>query len=214
MTKAKTSDLESKSNDRRTTGTQKNGRAAKVVRDVLRSTCEELNAVGYAALRVEDVAERAGVNKTTIYRRWPTKNELVIEAIRNSYVTEHEFPDTGVLRDDLVQYLRIMIKRTKNPVARGAMVALNNSTDPALKPVAEELLGKARGYRTSMVQRGIARGELPPHTDADLVSDMFSAPILRRLLTLGETVKPAYIEAVIDVVLAGAKAVPPQKRKK
>ncbi|WP_373083158.1 TetR/AcrR family transcriptional regulator [Zhongshania sp.] len=208
------SNIDTKINDRRTTGIQKHGRAAKVVSDVLRSTCEELNDVGFSALRVEDVAERAGVNKTTIYRRWPTKNELVVEAIRNSYVTEHEFPDTGVLRDDLVQYLRIMIKRTKNPVARGAMLTLNNCTDPALKPIAEELLGRARGYRTSIVQRGIERGELPAHTDAELVSDMFSAPILRRLMSLGETVKPAYIDSVVDIVLAGAKAVPPPKAKK
>ncbi|MBW2942717.1 TetR/AcrR family transcriptional regulator [Zhongshania aquimaris] len=214
MAKLTTPDTQTAPKDRRTSGIQKQGRAAKVVNDVLRSTCEELNNVGYAALRVEDVAEKAGVNKTTIYRRWPTKNELVIDAIRNSYIAEHEFPDSGVLREDLIQYLRIMIRRTKNPMARGAMIALNNSTDPGMKPLADELLGRARRYRTLMVQRGIDRGELPEHTDAELISDLFSAPILRRLLTLGEPVKLSYIDAVVDTVLAGAKANPPKRKRK
>lgn len=197
--------------DRRTAGVQKRGRAAKVVDDVLRSTCEQLNDVGFAALRVDDVADRAGVNKTTIYRRWPTKNELVVDAIRFSYDAEHEFPDTGSLRKDLVEYLTMVSERTNNPVARGAMVALHSSTDPAIKPLSKELLGKAREYRTMVVQRGIDRGELPPNTDAALISDLCSAPVLRRLLTLGEDVKPSYIKSVVDIVLAGAKAVAAEK---
>lgn len=200
--------------ERRTTGIQKRGRAAKVVDNVLRSTCEELADVGFAALRVEDVAERAGVNKTTIYRRWPTKNELVIDAIRYSYDAEQDFPDTGSLRKDLVQYLQTVIKRASHPVARGAMVALNSSTDPAIKPLALELLGKAREYRTEVVLRGIKRGELPEGTDPALIGDLTSAPILRRLLTLNEKVKKSYIESVVDIVLAGARAEPKASRKK
>ncbi len=208
------SDKNGSAQERRTSGVQKRGRAAKVVENVLRSTCEELADVGFAALRVEDVAERAGVNKTTIYRRWPTKNELVIDAIRYSYDAEHDFPDTGSLRKDLIQYLQIVIKRASHPVARGAMVALNSSNDPAIKPLALELLGKAREYRMQVVKRGIARGELPEGTDPALISDLTSAPILRRLLTLNEKVKKSYIESVVDIVLAGAKAAPQAARKK
>ena len=62
---------------RRTEGKRVHGRSARVQSAVLRATAEELGRVGFAALRIEDVALRSGVNKTTIYRRWPTKQELV-----------------------------------------------------------------------------------------------------------------------------------------
>ena len=62
---------------RRTEGVLTGGRSARIVDGVLEATAEELSRVGYAALRVDEVAERSGVNKTTIYRRWPTKSDLV-----------------------------------------------------------------------------------------------------------------------------------------
>jgi AcrR family transcriptional regulator len=182
-------------------------RGATVVNGVLKATGEELNAVGYAALRVEDVAERAGVNKTTIYRRWPTKDELVIDALRHVYEEQQFIPDTGDLREDMLQYIRHLIKQVKNPIPRGAMVTLHNCSDPAIMPIALELLGRARDTRVQIVKHAIERGELPATVDPEIISDLFSAPILRRLLTFGESVKPRYIEYVIDTVIAGAKAV-------
>lgn len=202
------------SQDRRTTGVQKSGRAARVVSSVLKATGEELNAVGYAALKVEDVAERAGVNKTTIYRRWPSKDELVIEALRSSYEDRYFIPDTGNLREDIRKYINHLIKGVKDPIPRGAMVTLHNCTDPAIKPIADELLAKARQVRVQIIQRGIERGELPKHADAQILADLFSAPILRRLLTFGEKLKPSYIDSVIDIVIAGANAVPAKQSSK
>lgn len=191
-------------------------RGATVVDGVLKATGEELNAVGYAALRVEDVAERAGVNKTSIYRRWPTKDELVIDALRHGYEQQAFIPDTGDLREDMLQYIKHMIKHVKDPIPRGAMVTLHNCSDPAIMPIAHELLGRARDTRVRIVKRGIERGELPATADAEIISDLFSAPILRRLLTFGESVKPRYIEYVIDTVIAGANALalPRKTRKK
>jgi len=200
--------------ERKTTGAQKSGRASRVINDVLSATCEELDQVGYAQLSVEDVATRAGVNKTTIYRRWPTKSELVVNAIREYYKQSQEFPDTGTLKQDLLEYVRLATTRIQNPMARGAMVALNNFTDPALQPLAEELLSDARNVRTSIVKRAVDRGELPKHTDCALIGEMFSAPIMRKLLTLGETVAPSYVESVIDIVIAGANAITPRSRPK
>jgi len=191
----------------RAAGVPAGRRGASVVSGVLRATGEELNAVGYAALRVDDVAERAGVNKTTIYRRWPTKDELVIDALRHGYEEQQFIPDTGDLREDMLQYIAHLIKRVRDPIPRGAMVTLHNCSDPAILPIARELLDRARDARVQIVKRGIERGELPATVDAEILSDLFSAPILRRLLTFGENVKPRYIEYVIDTVIAGARAV-------
>ncbi len=208
--------MSTKSEDRnRTTSAHTGRRGATVVNVVLKATGEELNAVGYAALRVEDVAERAGVNKTSIYRRWPTKDQLVIDALRHVYEEQQFIPDTGDLREDMLQYIRHMIKQVKNPIPRGAMVTLHNCSDPAIMPIARELLARARDVRVQIVQHGIERGELPATVDPEIISDLFSAPILRRLLTFGESVKPQYIEYVIDTVIAGANAVAsPRKTKK
>jgi AcrR family transcriptional regulator len=126
-------------------------RGASVVSGVLQATGEELNAVGYAALRVEDVAERAGVNKTSIYRRWPTKDELVIDALRHGYEEQQFIPDTGDLREDMLQYIRHLINQVKDPIPRGAMVTLHNCSDPAIMPIARELLGRARDTRVQIV---------------------------------------------------------------
>ena len=88
---------------RRTVGARTGGRSERVVRDVLRATIDELARSGYAALRVDDVAARAGVNKTTVYRRWPTKTDLVAAAIRASAGQHEPVPDTGSARRDLVE---------------------------------------------------------------------------------------------------------------
>src|SRR6476620_6709836 len=76
------------------------GRSARVVSTVLRTTLEVLGHQGYAGLRVDEIAERAGVNKTTIYRRWPTRAHLVIAALTN-LATPPVAVETGHLESDL-----------------------------------------------------------------------------------------------------------------
>ncbi len=190
--------------DRRTSGVQRHGRAAKVVASVLKATGEELNRVGYANLRVDEVANRAGVNKTTIYRRWPTKAILVSDTLDSHFQTERPAPDTGSLRGDMLEYLINMVTLSKTSMWRGIFTALSGRTDPEVEEVARKLYLRERSYRTALVQRAIDRGELPRSVNAELIGDMCSAPILRRLLTFGESVENAYIVAVVDVALAGA----------
>lgn len=195
------------SSERRTSGVQRQGRAAKVVANVLKATGEELNRVGYANLRVEEVAERAGVNKTTIYRRWPTKAILVSDTLDSHFQTGRELPDTGTLRGDFLAYLGNMVTLTRTSMWRGILSALSGRTDPEVEAVARKLYQRERQFRTGLVQRAIDRGELPRAVNAEVIGDVCSAPILRRLLTFGEDVEAAYIAAVVDVGLAGAAVV-------
>src|SRR6478736_4384126 len=109
---------EAKPNTRRTEGVRVKGRAARVVTDVLVATAEELSRVGYSALRVEDVATRSGVNKTTIYRRWPTKPDLVGAALRAVWESP-EVPDTGTLRGDFLASLAKTAAFAMTPIGRG-----------------------------------------------------------------------------------------------
>jgi len=97
-----------------------------------------------------------------------------------------------------------MVTLSKTAMWRGIFTALSGRTDPEVEVVARKLYDRERGFRTRLVQRATERGELPKAVDAQLIGDMFSAPILRRLLTFGEDVEREYIESVIDVTLAGA----------
>jgi len=192
--------------ERRTSGVQRTGRASRVLNSVLTATGEELAAVGYSALRIEDVARRAGVNKTTIYRRWPGKSALVSEAILKHMHEASVSPDTGTLRGDLLEYFQALLRSSREPLPRGILLTLNSHVDPELDVLAKKLRAESRRYRTRIVENGIERGELPRALDAGFITDILASPILLRVLHYGEQIDMGYVESVIDTVLAGAAA--------
>jgi AcrR family transcriptional regulator len=191
---------------RRTEGVRRGGRSARVVESVLRATVEELGTVGYTALRVEDVASRSGVNKTSIYRRWPSKVELVAAALQN-HARNHEEPDTGSLREDLLEMGRGMARKIETPLGRGLIRMLQMERgQPDLDSVIGSLRTENICARAGVIERAIARGELPADTDPKLVAELVGSPISSRLLHTGLPVDEPFIVAVIDMVLAGVAA--------
>jgi AcrR family transcriptional regulator len=191
---------------RRTEGVHLQGRSARVVDAVLKATAEQLSRVGYAALRVEDVAERSGINKTTIYRRWPCKGELVAATLAAKGVLPSP-PDTGSLRDDLLAVLRESAQFSASPLGRGVVRILQmERAEPEVDRIARELRQRSRQLRIEVVQRGIDRGELPPDTPAEIVAELVFAPASVRILSFGEKVDEEFCRTVVDLVLAGAKA--------
>src|SRR5450432_4130385 len=196
---------ETKPSTRRTEGVRVKGRAARVVSEVLIATAEGLSRVGYAVLRVEDVALRSGVNKTTIYRRWPTKPELVGAALRAVWESP-AVPDTGSLRGDFVASLSKSAAFAMSPIGKGLTRMIQMElAHPEVEPLARALREEYRTAREHLVERGIQRGELSPETDPRFLGDVISAPIFSRLFTDWESVDTSFIEAVVDVVLAGLR---------
>jgi AcrR family transcriptional regulator len=196
---------ETKPRTRRTEGVRVKGRAARVVTDVLIATAEELSRVGYAALRVEDVALRSGVNKTTIYRRWPTKPELVGAALRAVWEPP-DVPDTGGLRGDFVASLSRTAAFAMSPIGKGLTHVIQlERAHPEVEPITRSLREEYRRLREQLVDRAIERGELARGTDSRFVTDLISAPIFSRLFTEGESVDATFIESVVDVVLTGIR---------
>lgn len=191
---------------RRTGDIRVQGRAARIVNDVLRTTAEELTRVGYVALRVEDVALRSSVNKTTIYRRWPTKPELVAAALRYA-VRRPDPPDTGSLRGDLLEAIASSVRIATSPIASGLWQMMQaERSHPEVERIASAMRNELRAQRASLVARAVTRGELPASTDPLFVADLASAPVFSRLLTFREPVDDSFIAKVVDVVLAGARA--------
>jgi len=195
---------------RRNTGMRTRGRAARVVEGVLRATGEELCRVGYAAMRIEDVAARSGVNKTTIYRRWPSKVDLVSAAIQQ-FKDHTTFIDTGSVRQDLRESLVTLLDLNKDRKWQGIIQMISSHTDPEVNALSDKLRDEQHAKRVAMIERGIARGELPAATDPSLVADMVIGAVVRRLLYFREAIDESYVDAVLDIVLTGANALKPPR---
>lgn len=190
---------------RRTEGKRTHGRSARVMEAVLEAAALELGRVGFGALRIEDVATRSGVNKTTIYRRWPTKLDLIAAVIENEKNPPTDF-DTGTLEGDVRASLLELRTRLYAGRQRGVVQVLLGERG---HPEVTELVKKARerhaAVRRRLFERAITRGELSPDLDPSQLVELITAPIVSRILNVGLEVDDAFIELLIKVVCAGAK---------
>ena len=182
------------------------GRSARVVEAVMTTTLELLGEVGFDALRIDEVAQRSGVNKTTIYRRWPTRESLVHEALMT--LTDHPLPDrTGDLEHDLIVHFEASLAWLMTPLGRGiARVITTTLPEGALKPIFTELRETMLGRRSAIIREAIADGRMPATTDARFIAELMSAGIFPRAVKLGEDPEPGHVARVVRIVLAGARA--------
>jgi AcrR family transcriptional regulator len=184
------------------------GRSARVVADVLRATAEELARVGYAELRMEDVARLAGVNKTTVYRRWPTKMKLVAETMRHERERQSVAPDTGSLREDLRVLLHSFVEQGRAPLARAWLSELGN---PEVRTIMRGSRHQVESQWAAVFARGMARGELPPDSSPLFLLEVVIAPVVGRLVRGDELPTDEFCDQVIDLVLAGTLALRPPR---
>jgi AcrR family transcriptional regulator len=189
---------------RRTSGSRVGGRSASVVERVLEAAAEELGRVGFAALRIEDVAALSDVNKTTIYRRWPAKADL-LAAVLEKESFPLSAPDTGSLKEDLRAALRDLRERLYTAHERGVVRMLQaERAHPDVAPLVRQLRAAHTQTRREMFQRAIARGELPETTDTALLVEFVTAPLISRIVHMGLEVDDHFIDALSAVVTAGA----------
>jgi AcrR family transcriptional regulator len=194
------------SNPRRTGQLRLGGRSERVVRDVTRATAAELARVGYAELRVEDVAAQAGVNKTTVYRRWPTKADLVCSALRAITEPSGDLPDLGTAQLDLLALLREKVERTSTCEGQSIHRVIALEMDhPEVASIARTLRKEFRAPFFIVIERAIMRGELPEGSDPDLIVEMIQGPVFNKLLRRQEPIDDAFLVAVVHMVVLGAK---------
>jgi AcrR family transcriptional regulator len=178
-----------------------------VVASVLRTAAAELGRGGYETLRVDDVAEKAGVNKTTIYRRWPTKAALVAAVMRYLYDSLGELPDTGDLRADLVGAL---VQKTLggDEQRSAALIALMQIDEPDVAKMARVLRRESRARWLKVFERAIARGEIRADVNVPLLVEILTATVWGRFKRNEEPVTAAFCAEVVDVLLASARPQP------
>jgi AcrR family transcriptional regulator len=172
---------------------------------ILEAARELLAEDGARDLRMSDVAERAGVGKATIYRRYDSKEELVTAVIA-AFVSEIEIPDTGSTQADLLALMRGAVDRYAGSDEGAIMPSLVDamSRDPRLaRAVRTGFLAQRRAALKEVVDRGIARGDLDPSLDHELVLDVFGGPLFYRLLITGGPVDEQLAKGVVELVLRG-----------
>lgn len=190
---------------RRTEGKRVHGRSARVLRSVLEAAAEELGRVGFSELRIEDVATRSGVNKTTIYRRWPTKSDLISAVIAHEDLPVEDV-DTGDLESDIRETLRQIRKRLYTLRHRGVMrVLMGERAHPEVALLVREVRDRHIAIRQRIFERAIARGDIPQANAAHLV-EFLTAPIISRIMHMGAEVDDDYIEQLTRVIKAGVEA--------
>ncbi len=182
-------------------------RGEPVVRGILDAALEELARTGYGALRVDDVAARAGVNKTTVYRRWPTKEDLVRAAILSMTSDTISAPGTGSLRGDLLEVARRFVALMGSCQVQGLMrLVLAEGPDSELMAIAKSLKKVHESVPRSVVEAAQARGELAPGVDAVLLFDVLIGAIHKKMHMDREPAPDDYLGRVVDLILHGAQA--------
>ncbi|MCX8561004.1 TetR/AcrR family transcriptional regulator [Mycolicibacterium mucogenicum] len=175
------------------------GRSARVVAAVHTATLELLAETGYESLQLSDVAKRAQVNKTTVYRRWPTKAALVADLLVSFTKSNVATPDTGSLQADLEQLLGDIVSalagRAIRAVLNGALTGADDSDDVR---IARDGFWAERFRRSgAVVERAIARGEIPPGTDPRAVLEMAASPVYFRVLFTADAITPDYVGEIV-----------------
>jgi AcrR family transcriptional regulator len=160
---------------------------------------------GYREISVETLAERAEVSRTTIYRRWPSKAAIVAAAVSSLYLDRVELPDIGSLSEDLVALLsesyRLMADGDGRVLER---LVRESGQNPELVDVVRSILYARRRLYATLLNRAIARGELPPEMDQELLLDLLLGPLWFRLLLSGVPITPEAARPVVQIVLEGA----------
>jgi AcrR family transcriptional regulator len=170
---------------------------------ILDATLSLLAEVGFSALTVEGVATRAGVGKATIYRRWPSKLPLVVEAF--GQLPGLEEADTGSLRGDLTTMLKGYLELFNSTPLAAVLpsIAGERAHSPELWEMFDPVMRVRRQPLTAALQRAVERGELPTDLDLDLASDLIVGPIAVRLFFRGAKLHPKIVAPIVDLALRG-----------
>ncbi|MFF6971868.1 MULTISPECIES: TetR/AcrR family transcriptional regulator [Streptomyces] len=185
---------------RRRTG----GRSARVRRAVLDATLQTMAEHGPDAVRIPEVARRAGVHETSVYRRWGTRERLVVDALLTYSQEQLHIPDTGTLRGDLVGFADSLAGYLDTPFGEALVRSMSAaSDDQALAQSREEFWNTRFDLARVMIDRAVARGEIPEGTDPAFILETLIAPLHFRALLTRRPHDGHLSSRLVDLLLAG-----------
>ncbi len=183
------------------------GRTARTREAVFGATLDVLASQGYDRMSVEGVALQAGVHKTTVYRRWGTKDRLLAEALQEAAESRIEVPDTGDIGDDL-RALASSIQATlssREGMATVRALVSGARVSPEVERIARRFWAARLARVGPIVERAVGRGQLPRGTSATGVIEHVVAPLYYRLLIMAESPTEAAADRAAAAALAAAR---------
>ncbi|MFE0787282.1 TetR/AcrR family transcriptional regulator [Streptomyces mutabilis] len=176
-------------------------------RAVLAAAVDLLSTQGLAGTTVGAVARSAGVHETSVYRRWGTRENLILDALTTELDSALPVPDTGCVRDDLLGFFSSLAALLGTAQGRALLrlsVENNDTLEDRRGPYWSERLDRA----VVMVRRGVDRGELAADTDPALLVEAVSGPLFVRVLLSGAPLDEALVRGLVDLALEGARPRP------
>jgi AcrR family transcriptional regulator len=181
-------------------------RSEQARRAIFRSTLKLLQRYSFSGLTIEAIAADADVGKATVYRWWPSKGALVVDAFASSAESELHFPNTGSVYRDMSLQMAQFLGVLRSPRGRivAALLAGGQSDSELLSAFRERFLRPRREEAYKTLRRAIERGELPQNLDLDIVLDTLYGAIYMRFLIRHDELSVDYIHEVCRLVLGGA----------
>ncbi|WP_241976304.1 TetR/AcrR family transcriptional regulator [Cryobacterium algoricola] len=182
--------------------------------DILAAAVDVLAECGYDGMTIDMVATRAKAGKATLYRRWPSKGELVIDAVacmKNADLNLSQLPDTGTLRGDLIAMIKphsIEDGEKKLRVIAGLMSLLAHSPELAETARVSVVEPRVTAHRF-LLRRAVERGEISPSCDIDNLSTVTTAMASMRILFESKTIDREFLISLIDGVILPAAGLSP-----
>jgi AcrR family transcriptional regulator len=170
---------------------------------IYQAVLDQLQGVGYARLTMEGVAACARTGKAALYRRWPRKEDLVVDALDHAMPSMAELPDTGSLRDDLLVLLRrtAAIANSATGCALRCLLAEVDREHPFARLLHERVFEPRKHTFEAVLERAAGRGQLRPGVAAKLVADVGPALVMQRFLAEGPPIPDDYLVSVLDEVV-------------
>lgn len=180
------------------------GRSTRVRAAVIAATLTDLAERGYSGLSLDGVAARAGVHKTTVYRRWRTKETLVLDAMLEQAAQTVAVPDTGSLRGDLFELARRSAAIQTSPAGEAVVraVAGEAAGNPDIAAASRRFWAERLELDRTILQRARDRGEIARRTRSRPVIEALLGPLYFRLLVTGEPLDEEFIAGVVELVYA------------
>jgi AcrR family transcriptional regulator len=178
---------------------------------ILSAAAELLDEVGFASMTIEAVAARAGAGKATVYRRWPSKATLAMDAVMAEIDPAAPFPDTGSAIEDFRLQLRAVARVFSRPRIRHTLIGVvfEAQNAPELrKAFADRYMNPRRDRARTVLERGIARGELRPEFDEEILFDQLYGALYFRLLVSGQPLNRRFTDKLVEQAFEGLRRTP------
>jgi AcrR family transcriptional regulator len=183
------------------TGIRPGGRSARVRHAVLEATLHSLDTQGIENTTINEIAERAGVHETSIYRRWRTREGLILDALLIYSQDQTPVPNTGTLEGDLREYAELHAAHLRTPAGRALLrIFAARGDDPRLDEERHKIWQVRIKRLSVMIKRAVRRGEISKGVDVNLVILMLTSPFTSRVLSTREPIDddmPAKVAAIV-----------------